>query len=92
MRGENGIPFNILDDISLSHQELLSYAADLALVQKVYPKRVDYAQLRLGEAKRNIENAYMAARQSKYAGRELPAISEWFYDNRFLFVEHPSGP
>lgn len=87
MRGENGIPFNILDDISLSHQELLSYAADLALTQKAYTKRMDYAKLQLGDAHRNIENAYMAARQSKYAGRELPAISEWFYDNRFLFIE-----
>ena len=87
MRGDNDIPFNILDDISLSHQELLSYAATLALSQKVYEKRVDYAQLHLGEARRNIENAYLAARQSKYSGRELPAISEWFYDNRFLFIE-----
>ncbi len=87
MRGENGIPFNILDDISLSHQELLSYAGDLALTQKVATRRLDYAQLRLGEAGRNIENAYMAARQSKYSGREMPAISEWFYDNRFLFIE-----
>lgn len=87
MRGEHSIPFNILDDISLSHQELLSYAADLSLSQKVYVKRVDYAQLGMNEARRNIENAYMAARQSKYSGRELPAISEWFYDNRFLFIE-----
>ena len=87
MRGEHGIPFNILDDISLSHQELLSYAAGLALTQKVYAKRVDYAQLGTSTARRNIENAYMAARQSKYSGRELPAISEWFYDNRFLLIE-----
>ncbi len=87
MHGEHGIPFNILDDISLSHQELLSYAAGLALTQKVYGKRVDYAQLGISSARKNIENAYMAARQSKYSGRDLPAISEWFYDNRFLFVE-----
>jgi hypothetical protein len=87
MRGEHGIPFHILDDISLSHQELLSYAGSLALTWKVYLKKVDYTQLHLSEARRNIENAYMAARQSKYSGRELSAISEWFYDNRFLFIE-----
>lgn len=81
------ISLNILDDVKLSSQELIKYAYDLSLIQKVYPKNIEYKHLSLGEARKNIENAYSSAKQSKYEGIELPALSEWFYDNRYLFIE-----
>ena len=87
MRSRRSISINILDDVKLSQQELLKYAYDLSLVQKVYMKKIEYRQISLGEARKNIENAYALSKQNKYEGHELPAVSEWFYDNRYLFIE-----
>lgn len=78
---------NILDDAKLSSQELIKYAYDLSVIHKVYPRNNEYKHISLGEARKNIENAYSSAKQSKYEGLELPALSEWFYDNRYLFIE-----
>ncbi len=85
MLGKNGN--HILDDFTLSRQELLKVAADLSLKDKVYTRKIDEKHLHLGTERHQIEDAYLAARQRKYKGSELPALSEWFYDNRFLFVE-----
>lgn len=87
MRGSKSVSINILDDAKLSSQELLKYAYDLSLTQKVYTKNAEYRHMSLGEVRRNIENAYSSAKQGKYEGLELPALSELFYDNRYLFVE-----
>lgn len=78
---------HILDDFTLSRQELLRVAADLSLNDKVYTRKIDDSHLNLSEERRQIECAYLAARQRKYKGLELPPLSEWFYDNRFLFME-----
>lgn len=78
---------HILDDFTLSRQELLKVAADLSLKDKVYTRKIDEKHLNLSEERRRIESAYLAARQRKYKGLELPPLSEWFYDNRFLFME-----
>lgn len=78
---------HILDDFTLSRQELLKVAADLSLKDKVYTRKLDEKHLNLSEERRQIESAYLAARQRKYKGMELPPLSEWFYDNRFLFME-----
>ena len=78
---------HILDDFTLSRQELLKVAADLSLKDKVYTRKIDDSLLNLAEERRLIESAYLAARQRKYKGLELPPLSEWFYDNRFLFME-----
>ncbi len=85
MQGKYGN--HILDDFTLSRQELLKVAADLSLKDKVYTRKVDDSLLNLSEERRQIESAYLAARQRKYKGLELPPLSEWFYDNRFLFME-----
>ncbi len=85
MQGKYGN--HILDDFTLSRQELLKVAADLSLKDKVYTKKIDDSLLNLSEERRQIESAYLAARQRKYKGYELPPLSEWFYDNRFLFME-----
>ncbi len=87
MRGGKNVSINILDDVKLSSQELIKYAFDLSLVHKVYSKKLEYGRINLGDVRRNIENAYTIAKQVKYDGSELPAISEWFYDNRYLFIE-----
>ena len=87
MRKLRSVPLNDLDDLKLSSHELLKYAYDLSLIHKVYIKKVKYGHLSLNDVRRNIENAYLAAKQNKYRGRDIPAISEWFYDNRFLFIE-----
>ncbi|MGI5849107.1 MAG: glycosyl transferase, partial [Christensenellales bacterium] len=87
MRSNQSISFNILDDVKLSQQELLKYAYDLSLIHKVYTRKVEYRHISLYDVRRNIESAYFIAKQNKYRGRDLPAISEWFYDNRFLFIE-----
>lgn len=87
MRRKHGISLNILNDVKLSHQELLDYAADLSLVHKVYTKKLELGRINLSEERRNIEQAFLVANQCKYDNETLPAISEWFYDNRFLFVE-----
>jgi cyclic beta-1,2-glucan synthetase len=84
---KQSISLNILDDVKLSSQELIKYAYELSLIHKVYSKNMEYRHISLGEASRNIENAYSSARQGKYDGVELPALSEWFYDNRYLFLE-----
>lgn len=78
---------HILDDFTLSRQELLKVAADLSLNDKVYARKIDEKHLNLSEERRQIESAYLAARQRKYKGMELPPLSEWFYDNRSLFME-----
>ncbi len=78
---------HILDDFTLSRQELLKVAADLSLNDKVYTRKVEEKLFNLSEERRQIESAYLAARQRKYKGMELPPLSEWFYDNRFLFME-----
>ena len=87
MRGRQDIYINILDDVKLSQQELLSYANELSLIHKVYAKNAEFRHINLGEARGSVENAYAAAKRDKYKGLELPAISEWFYDNRYLFIE-----
>lgn len=87
MRGRKTVSINILDDVKLSSQELIKYAFDLSLVHKVYSKKLEYNRINLGDIRRNIENAYNIAKQVKYEGSELPAVSEWFYDNRYLFIE-----
>ena len=84
---KQSISVNILDDVKLSSQELIKYAYELSLVHKVYSRNMEYRHISLGEASKNIENAYSSARQGKYDGVELPALSEWFYDNRYLFLE-----
>ncbi len=78
---------HILDDFTLSRQELLKVAAGLSLKDKVYTRKIDDSLLNLSDERRQIESAYLAARQRKYKGLELPPLSEWFYDNRFLFME-----
>lgn len=78
---------HIPEDLTLSRQELLKLACDLSLNDKVYTKKVDVNIFKLGEQRRKIENAYKAARQRKYKSGELPALAEWFYDNRSLFIE-----
>lgn len=87
MRSRKSVSINILDDVKLSSQDLTKYAYDLSLIHKVYSKRLEYGHINLGEIRRNIENAYLIANQTKFEGSELPAISEWFYDNRYLFIE-----
>ncbi len=87
MRGSQSVSINILDEAKLSSQELLKYAYDLSLVHKVFAKNSDYRHFSLGDVRRNIESAYLSAKQGKYEGLELPALSEWFYDNRYLFIE-----
>ncbi len=87
MRGRKSVSINILDDVKLSSQELVKYAFDLSLVHKVYSRKLDFSRINLGEVRRNIENAYTIAKQVKYEGSDLPAVSEWFYDNRYLFIE-----
>lgn len=77
----------IPDDVTLSWQELLEYARELSLAEKVALRKVDSRHFGLGEERRRIEAAYAAARSSKHAGAELPPLAEWFYDNRFLFIE-----
>ncbi len=85
MQGKYGN--TILDDFTLSRQELLKVAADLSLKDKVYTKKIDDSLMNLSDERRQIESAYLAARQRKYKGLELPPLSEWFYDNRFLLME-----
>ena len=46
---------HILDELTLSRQELLNVAADMSLKDKVYYRKVDYSHLRLGEQRRLIE-------------------------------------
>ncbi|MDD5016463.1 MAG: hypothetical protein PHO15_00005, partial [Eubacteriales bacterium] len=87
MRKLRSISLNVLDDLKLSSGELLKYACDLSLIHKVYIKKFKYGYLSLYDVRRNIENAYYMAKQKKDKGADLPAISEWFYDNRFLFIE-----
>jgi len=78
---------HILDDFTLSRQELLKVAADLSLNDKVYLKKIDESLFSLSNERRHIESAYLAARQRKHKGLDLPPLAEWFYDNRFLFME-----
>ena len=78
---------HILDELTLSRQELLDVAVQMSLKDKVYYKKADHTSFRLGEQRRMIESAFLSARQSKYRGKELPALAEWFYDNRALFME-----
>ena len=85
MQRKSGI--NVSDDLTLSWQELLEYARELSLTAKVAPKKVDSRRFGLGEERRRIESAFVSARESKHAGEELPPLAEWFYDNRFLFIE-----
>jgi len=78
---------HILDELTLSRDELLKVAAEMSVKDKVYLKKTDHAHLQLHEEHRMIENAFLAARQNKHLGKELPALSEWFYDNRTFFIE-----
>ncbi len=78
---------HIPDDLTLSRQELLKLACDMSLNDKVYTKKADVNIFKLGEQRRVIENAYKAARLRKYKSGELPALADWFYDNRALFIE-----
>jgi cyclic beta-1,2-glucan synthetase len=85
MQRKNGI--TVSDDLTLSWQELLEYARELSLTGKVAQRKVDSRHFGLSEERRRIEGAFLAARESKHAGDELPPLAEWFYDNRFLFIE-----
>ncbi len=85
MQRKNGI--TVSDDLTLSWQELLEYARQLSLSDKVAVKKADSRHFGLAEERRRVEAAFSAARQRKHAGDELPPLAEWFYDNRFLFIE-----
>lgn len=85
MQRKNGI--TVSDDLTLSWQELLEYARELSLASKVAVRKADSRHFGLGEERRRIEAAFLAARERKHAGGELPPLAEWFYDNRFLFIE-----
>ncbi len=85
MQTKNGI--TVSDDLTLSWQELLEYARQLSLSGKVAVKKTDSRHFGLAEERRRVEGAYLAARERKHAGDELPPLAEWFYDNRFLFIE-----
>ncbi len=87
MRQKHGININILDDVKLSWQELLEYAHNLSLAHKIYTKKVEYRHFSLSDEYRWIENAYFLSKKSKNTGIQLPTISKWIYDNRYLFVE-----
>lgn len=85
MQRKNGI--TVSDDLTLSWQELLEYARQLSLSDKVAVRKADSRHFGLAEERRRVEAAFSAARQRKHAGDELPPLAEWFYDNRFLFIE-----
>ena len=87
MRSKQSISPYILGDVKLSQQDLLDYAYDLSLVHRVYRKKTKHMPVSLVDARRHIENAYLLAKRCKYSGCELPAIAEWFYDNRSMFIE-----
>lgn len=76
---------NILEAVKLSHKEILELARELSLSQKVNIKKFD--GFGFADIKRSIHNAFFEANHLKCAGESLPAISEWFYDNRALFFE-----
>ncbi len=85
MQKKNGI--TVSDDLTLSWQELLEYVRQLSLSGKVAVRKTDSRHFGLGEERRRIEAAFSAARERKHAGEDLPPLAEWFYDNRFLFIE-----
>ncbi len=77
----------IFDELTLSRDELLKVAAEMSVKDRVILK-TDHAHLQLHEERRMIENAFLATRQKQTSRqKELPALSEWFYDNRTFFME-----
>ncbi len=77
----------IPDDLTLSRQELLKLAGKLSFSDKVETLKVDLNIFKLSEQRQKIENAYKVARIRKHKSGDIPALAEWFYDNRALFIE-----